>query len=514
MPIRSQVGSELKLLKEIVGGNYTIKRELGSGSMTTVYLAEDEKHNRPVAIKLLQPEFTASLEKEQFLREIRIAASLNHPNILPVYDSEVHGGIYYYVMPYVAGQSLRDRLSRQKRLSIEESFHIVRDLVDALTFAHKQGVIHRDIKPENILLMEGHAVLTDFGIARAMTAAGRDNTSQRGWILGTPAYMSPEQASSSQEIDDRSDIYSLGCVVFEMLTGKPPFTGSSVPVIIMNMFTQDVPSIRTLRPEVPMVAAMAIRKALAKSPDDRFGTISEFVQALESDDITQFHATEESIAVLPFTNLSQEQDTEYLADGLTEEIINALSKVEHLSMVSRTSVYAIRGKNLDVRALGEQLNVLSVLEGTVRKSGNKLRIHAQLIDVANGYQLWSERFNREMEEVFAIQEEIAQNIVRALRVILSKSEEAALVRTSSVDVKAYEYYLRGRQFFHQTRKKSLDFARQMFIRATEIDPGYALAYAGIADSCSLLNTYYPGNAADLAQADEASSRALKLDPEL
>jgi len=504
----------MQLLQAALSGSYLIDREVGCGSMSTVYQAEDRKHHRPVAIKVLQPELTTTLAEQRFLQEIRIAAVLNHPNILPLYDSGVSEGFYYYVMPYVSGQSLRDYIKQSNPLSLEEAFHIVRDIADGLDYAHKQGIVHRDIKPENVLLEEGHAVIMDFGIARAMKAAESDKITRTGWILGTPAYMSPEQAYGHQDIDNRSDLYSLGCVLFEMLTGRPPFTGPNAQVVIMNMFTQDVPPIRTLRPEVPMPVAMAIRKALAKSPTERFATVTDFVQALESDTIAPFQSGKKSIAVLPFTDMSRDQENEYLADGLTEEIINALSQVENLNVVSRTSVYALRGKNLDIRSIGEQLNAFSVLEGTVRRAGNRLRVTVQLIDVTNGYQLWSERFDREMKDVFDIQDEIARNIVRTLRVILRENEQGTLVRRSSVDVRAYEYYLRGRQFFHQTRKKSLEFARQMFTRATEIASGYALAHAGIADSCSLISMYYPGNEAELTLADDASRLALELDPEL
>ena len=503
----------LQDLKAALGDRYVIERELGHGGTSIVFLAEDPKHRRKVALKLLRTELAAGLAVERFLREIEIAAGLTHPHILPLHDSGEAAGFLYYVMPYVEGESLRDRLDRESQLSIREALQIACEVAEALAYAHKHDVIHRDIKPGNILLEEGHAVVTDFGIARAISAAAGKNITETGLAIGTPTYMSPEQGSGEAEIDGRSDLYSLGCVLYEMLAGQPPFGGPNARAIIARHAMDAVPPLRITRPEVPGHVARAVTKALAKAPVDRFATLGSFADALVAVE-ADGEPGSKSIAVLPFTNMSGDPQNEYLADGITEEIINALNKIRGLGVVSRTSVFAYKGKSLDVRRIGEQLNVASVLEGSVRKAGDQLRITAQLVNVVDGYHLWSERYDRKMADVFAIQDEIAENIMRTLRVMLSEDERRAMARPPTADVRAYDFYLRGRQFFHQTRRKSLEFAREMFNRAIEIDPAYALAYAGVADCNSLLHMYYPTTETSLGQADEASRKALDLDPDL
>jgi len=505
---------EITLLKSLFVDQYKIIKSLGSGSIASVYLAEDLRHHRKIAIKVLRPEMTATMASEQFLDEIKIAAALTHPHIVPVYDSGASGGIFYYVMPFIPGESLRERLDNKTHLDIDESLHIIRDIGSALHYAHAHKVVHRDIKPENILLEEGHALLTDFGIAHALSTASNQEISGTHWILGTPAYMSPEQAYGDHNIDHRSDLYSLGCVLFESLTGQPPFTGQNAQQVIAKMLTEDVPPLRISRPEVPYHISLSLRKMLSKNPEERFHTIDAFLESLDASTSEVMQSARKSIAVLPFTNLGGTDENEYLADGLTDEIINALSKIENLNVVSRTSVYAFKEKQLDIRAIGEQLNVSTVLEGSLQKSGEMLRVTGQLIDVANGYHLWSEQFHRKMKDVFTIQDEIAQKIVSALQILLTKQEQYKLSRTPVENVNAYQYYLRGRQYFHQTRKKSLEYAKEMFLKAIEIDPDYARAYAGIAESASQLYMYYPEKTEELEQASDASRRALELDPEL
>jgi len=505
---------EITLLKSLFVDRYKIIKSLGSGSLASVYLAEDLRHHRKIAIKVLRPEMTATMASEQFLDEIKIAAALTHPHIVPVYDSGASGGIFYYVMPFIPGQTLREQLENKTRLDIKEALHIIRDIGSALHFAHANHVVHRDIKPDNILIEEGHALLTDFGIAHALSSVSNQQISGTHWILGTPAYMSPEQAYGDHKIDQRSDLYSLGCVLFEALTGQPPFTGPSAQQIIAKMLTEDVPPLRISRPEVPYHISLALRKVLSKNPDERFQTIDAFLESLDESKSEGRRTVRKSIAVLPFTNLGGTEENEYLADGLTDEIISALSKIENLDVVSRTSVYAFKEKHLDIRAIGEQLSVLTVLEGSLQKSGEILRVTAQLIDVANGYHLWSEQFNRKMKDVFTIQDEIAQKIVNALQIILTKKERDKLSRAPVENVQAYQYYLRGRQYFHQTRKKSLEYAKKMFLKAIEIEPNYAQAYAGVAESCAQIFMYYPEKSEELAQANETSNLALSLDPEL
>ena len=490
--------------------------------MATVYLAHDVKHDREVALKVLHPELSSSLGPDRFLREIKVAARLNHPHILPLHDSGESDGFLYYVMPYVEGESLRAKLNRVGRLPLDEALYLARGVAGALDYAHRQRVVHRDIKPENIMLHEGEAMVMDFGIAKAVSVASGDTLTQMGMMVGTPAYVSPEQAAGEAEIDGRSDQYSLACMLYEILTGKKAFEGATTQAVLSKRFTDPVPSLKKTDPTVPDEIDEAVTKALSKEPRERFNTSSEFAKALvwpkvstPADMAAHKQTTApKSIAVLPFADMSAERENGYFTDGMAEEIINALTTIKALRVASRTSSFAFKGTTEDIRQVGKKLDVATVLEGSVRKAGMKLRINAQLVNVADGYQLWSQRYDRDMEDVFAIQDEIAQNIVKALRVILSEDEKRAIEKVPTANVEAYECYLRGRQFFHQFQKSALEFARQMFTRAIEIDPTYALAYAGLADSCSLLYTNFDASDTNLRNAETASRKALELGPEL
>jgi len=505
---------------------YTLERELGRGGMATVFLARDLKHDRLVALKVLHPELAAALGPERFLREIKVAARLNHPHIVPLHDSGQAGNLLYYVMPYVEGESLRQRLSREKQLPVEDALQIARNVAGALDYAHRHGVVHRDIKPENVMLHEGEALVTDFGIAKAISVAGGESLTQTGVAVGTPTYMSPEQAAGEAEPDGRSDVYSLGCMLYEMLGGGPPFTGPTPQSVIARRFTEPAPSVRAARPTVPDAVEQAVAKALARVPADRFATAAQFAQAIvvhsgttppgATSTVSGAQATGagKSIAVLPFVNMSADPENEYFTDGIAEEIINALTKVQALRVASRTSAFAFKGKSEDIGEIGRKLKVATVLEGSVRKAGNKLRVTAQLVNVADGYHLWSERYDRQLEDVFAIQDEIAENIVRALRVVLSDEEKRAIEQAPTTDIEAYDYYLRGRQFFHQFRRAGIQFARRMFERAMEADPSYAPAYAAAADCCSFLYMYWDASKANLEGADAYSRKALELAPGL
>ncbi|MBA3657455.1 MAG: protein kinase [Gemmatimonadaceae bacterium] len=514
---------QFERLRDALGDTYSIDRELGKGGMATVYLAQDKKHDRVVALKVLHQELAASLGAERFLREIKMVARLNHPHILPLFDSDVADSFLYYVMPYVEGESLRERLDRQQLLPIDEAIRHARSIASALDYAHRQSIIHRDIKPENVMLYEGEAMVMDFGIAKAVSAAGSQTLTQTGMMVGTPAYVSPEQAAG-EELDARSDQYSLACVVYEMLSGERPFTGATAQAVMAKRFSETPKPIRTLRGAVPENVERALEKAMAADSSKRFATTAIFSQALintslktPSDTQTlpnQVVSTAKSVAVLPFANMSADAENEYFTDGMAEEIINALTKIQSLRVASRTSSFAFKGKNEDIGEIGRKLKVSTVLEGSVRKMGNRLRITAQLVNVADGYQLWSERYDREMEDVFAIQDDISQAIVKALRVILSEDEKKAIEKPRTVNVEAYDFYLRGRQYFHQWRRKAMEHARQMFNRAIEIDPDYAIAYAGVADCCSFLYQYWDARESNLRQAEAASKKALELEPGL
>jgi serine/threonine protein kinase/Tfp pilus assembly protein PilF len=505
---------QVSQLNTALAGRYEVESELGTGGMATVYLAEDLKHDRKVAIKVLRPDITAAIGRGRFLREIQIVARLNHPHILPLYDSGEVEGLLLYVMPLVQGESLRERLKRDSVLSIEDAVSVTRDVAEALAHAHGRGVVHRDIKPGNILIEDEHAMVTDFGIALAVSAAGAERITETGVYLGTPEYMSPEQAAGEKDLDGRSDQYSLACVLYEMLTGQPPFVGPSARAIVARHLTDPAPPLSTVRPDVGVGVQEAVARALTKLPVDRFETIEDFVEGLAAEYTSQPLSAPRSIAVLAFANLSTDADNEYLSDGLSDEIINALTRIEDFRVASRTSAFAFKGTSEDIRSIGRRLNVRSVLEGSVRKAGNRLRVTAQLINVEDGYHLWSERYDREMKDVFVIQDEIAENVVAALQVVLSDAEKQAIQKVPTADIEAYDYYLRGRKFFYQFREKSLQYARQMFARAIESDSEYALAYAGVADSCSFLYMYFDSSRANLAQATEASETALQLDPAL
>jgi serine/threonine protein kinase/Tfp pilus assembly protein PilF len=492
--------------------------------MATVYLAQDTKHDRVVALKVLHPDLAASLGPERFLREIKLAARLNHPHILPLYDSGESHGFLYYVMPYVEGESLRERLEREKQLPVEEAVHHAKAIASALDYAHRQKIVHRDIKPENVMLYEGEAMVMDFGIAKAVSSAATETLTQTGMMVGTPAYVSPEQASGELNIDGQSDQYSLACVLYEMLAGERPFTGPTPQAVMTKRFTEKPKGLRQVRGSVPEHVETAVLRAMETTPTDRFTTTAQFAQALgtellatPSDTATvpqMVVSAAKSVAVLPFTNMSNDPESEYFTDGMAEELINALSKIQSLRVASRTSSFVFKGKSEDISEIGRKLKVSTVLEGSVRKIGNRLRIGAQLINVADGYQLWSGKFDRDMEDVFTIQDEISQAIFDALRVILSEGEKKAIERDRSVNVQAYEYYLRGRQFIHQWSRSGLEYARQMFRRAIELDPDYSLAYAGLADSCSLLFMNCDAREQNLTQGNAASRRALELGPDL
>jgi TolB-like protein/predicted RNase H-related nuclease YkuK (DUF458 family) len=466
-------------LKAALSDRYAIERELGSGGMATVYLAEDLKHHRKVAVKVLRPDLAAALGTDRFHREIEIAARLTHPHILALHDSGEADGFLYYVMPHVEGESLRQRLNRETQLPIDDALHISAQVAAALDYAHRHEVIHRDIKPENVMLHEGEAMVTDFGIALAVTAAGGERLTETGLSLGTPAYMSPEQVAGAQVIDGRSDIYSLACVLYEMLAGDPPFTGATPQVVLARHVTDQVAPITTARSSVPAHVAAAISKALGKAPADRFDSAQAFSAALVGES-KEVEPDTKSIAVLPFANLSPDRENEYFSDGLAEDIIDALTQVPELRVMARTSAFAFRGKEQDVRQIGAELNVAHILEGSVRRAGNRLRVTAQLVKASDGYHLWSQRFDRELTDVFAIQDEISQAIVEKLRVRLAG--DRPLVKRYTENLAAYDLCLKGRYIASRMTPESLEVGRRHYEQAIALDPNYVPGYVRLAES--------------------------------
>jgi serine/threonine-protein kinase len=497
---------------------YTVERELGRGGMATVYLAEEKKHGRKVAIKVLRPELTASLGTERFLREIGIAARLSHPHIVPLIDSGTAGGMLYYVQPHVPGGSLRERLVQERRLSIKDALRIAQEVGAGLDFAHRNGFVHRDVKPENILFADGHAVLADFGVARAVCAPGatpvRDMVTDAGFAVGTPEYMSPEQASGEPNLGNASDVYSLACVAYEMLTGEPPLRGAGARATMAKHVTEMPRPVRGLRPEVPLAAERALARALEKDPAQRFASAADFVTALlaEGTGIPLTPAATRSIAVLPFVNASADRDNEYLSDGITDELIDALAQITGLRVSSRTSVFALKGKPLDVRAVGALLGASVVLEGTVRKSGDKLRITAQLTSTDDGRLLWSHRYDRQLVDVFTIQDEIAGTIVSTLRATMFADLSEHVPRRYTENIQAYGLYLKGRYAWNKRTQEGVAEAIRYFEQAIAEDPEYAPAYAGLADSYSLDVDYRAVPVAEpFARAKLYARKALALD---
>jgi eukaryotic-like serine/threonine-protein kinase len=550
------------------GSRYRVERELGRGGMATVYLARDLRHDRLVALKLLHPELAGSLGLDRFLREIDIAARLQHPNILPLFDSGTTedlgaGARPFYAMPYVPGESLRDRLNREKQLGMEEALRITGEVAAALSYAHEQGVVHRDIKPENVLLGGGHAMVADFGIAKALDAAGGEKLTSTGLSLGTPAYMSPEQATAGT-VDARADIYSLGCLLYEMLAGDPPFSGSTPRAVMARHALDPVPSVRTARPGVSPGVESAIHRALEKVPADRFGSVGEFAEALcrraeESKDVGQgpqarprawglyagiaalaivlllgglvagprmfrrptgtpvAAAGPRMLVVLPFKNLGDSADA-YFADGLTEELTSRLAGLTELRVISRTSAEQYRGSTRSLKEIGAELGARYVLEGSVHldRAGGRVRVRPRLITVADDSQLWSEPYEVALTQVFLVQSDIAERVTRALDLALRPPEQEALARAGTTDPEAYDFYLRGNDYLGRSNQAAdLANAAGLYQQAVEADPKFAAAYAKLARCHTQIYWhYYDRTEGRLELAKLALDSAVRLGPSL
>jgi TolB-like protein len=430
--------------------------------MATVFRARDLRHDRTVAIKVLNPDLAARLGAERFHREIQITARLQHPNILPVFDSGESDGVLWYAMPLAEGSSLRERMDSEGRLSVAETLRIVREVADALDHAHAMGVIHRDIKPENILLSRGHALVADFGIARRPEEGA--GLTVAGFVVGTPAYMSPEQALGESGVDRRSDIYALGCVTFEMLSGIVPHGERGSDRILVRRITDPAPSLAAHCP-VPQAVDEALTRALAPSAEDRYDSATEFVAALERPDdpgaTGARTATVRSVAVLPFGSLTPDAECDLFSDGLTDEVITSLSGLRRLRVTSRPSVMRLKGDRRSAPAIARELGVQYLLSGTVRRAGSKLRISVQLVDARLDAQLWAERFDGVLDDVFAIQERIADAAVEALAVRLTGSEARHVHNRPIEDIRAWECYVRGRHEAWGMTAESLERADQL-----------------------------------------------------
>ena len=535
-------------LRAALAGRYEIGREIGQGAFATVYLANDARLDRQVALKVLNADPSSEKGELRFIQEIRILARLQHPNILPLHDSGHVEALLYYLMPYVSGETLRARMARERQVPIDAAIRISCEVGDALSYAHRKHVIHRDIKPENILLSDGHAIVADFGIARAIDLGGVQQLTRTGMGgPGTPAYMSPEQLMGDRELDGRTDIYSLGCVLYEMLTGKPPFAGKEG---FVKRFTELPPRPSIVRKEVLVWLDAVVLKALARQPEERFGRAEDLVRALSDHTSIDTHPpttsttgasndsprsvetiayrltptaanrlreTEQpSIGVLPFANMSENPDNEYFSDGITEEILNALSRIPTLKVAARTSTFALKGKSLGITEIGQLLNVKTILEGSVRRMGQRVRISAQLVNARDGYHIWSERYDREIEDVFEIQDEIARTIVDRLKVKLTAAQDEALGKRHTENVKAYELYLRGRHCWYRWNMTAmLEKAIRHYEHALAKDPNYALAYHGLADAYSVPGLWgFLPTSEVLPRALAAATRAVELAPEL
>jgi serine/threonine-protein kinase len=513
----------LERLSATLASRYRLERELGQGGMARVFLAHDLKYEREVAVKVLRPDLAAEVGAARFLREIQIAARLHHPHILPLYDSDQMDDLVFYVMPYVKGESVKQRIARERQLPVNDALQIAREVADALSYAHGAGVVHRDIKPGNILLDAGHAVVADFGIARAMGIG--DTTT--GHVIGTPAYMSPEQVEDSKYLDARTDIYSLGCVLFEMLTGEPPFRGSTLTAVIANRLTTPAPSPRSFRELVPEAVDTAVRKAMATLPADRFSTASQFADALSppatvaiavgaAQAIQDVSDAGKSVAVLPFENMSTDPENEYFSDGITDDIIAQLSKVSALKVISRTSSMQYKKTTKKITAIADELGVGAVLEGSVRRAGQRVRIVVHLVEPKTEKHLWGDTFDRQLADIFEVQSEVAQQITGALKLALSPEEKQRVEKKATGDVDAYNMYLLGR--FHANKWAEADVLKgiEYFQAAIAKDPAYAVAYAGLADAYELLSIGFSSKppAEYLSLAKGMALKALEMDDSL
>jgi serine/threonine-protein kinase len=506
--------------------HYHIVESIGRGGMGVVYKAEDVRLGRSVAIKFLPAEMAQSAEAlDRFQREARSASSLNHPNICTVYDVGSYEGQSFIVMEYLQGETLKDRLLRGIP-ALDELLRLSIQITDALETAHSKGIVHRDVKPQNIFVTDtGQIKIMDFGLAKMSTSIVNESTvvetatvTKPGTLVGTIAYMSPEQARG-EELDRRTDLFSFGVVLYEMATHSLPFAGSSPATLFDHILNKTPTAPTSANPNLPYGLELIIYRTLSKDRKDRYQTAAE-IRA----DLTRLQAeptlrtirrhvpTQQSIAVLPFVNLTPDPDSEYFADGLTDDLINALSQVEGLHVVARTSAFRFKGAAQDVREIGLRLGVQTVLEGSVRQRGSRIRVATQLVSVLDGYQLWSERYDREVTDVFAIQDEISEAIVETLKIKLSSRRK---IETYTNDIEAYNLYLKGLFHLNKRHPQSFTKAIELFSQAIQRDSQYAPAYSALSNAYALCAFHADASPKDvLPQAISAARRALEIDDSL
>jgi serine/threonine-protein kinase len=538
---RTKVTTELReQLQATLGRGYTLERELPGGGMSRVFVAEERALGRRVVVKILPPEMARDVSLERFHREIHLAAGLLHPHIIPLLSAGDADGLPYYTMPFIVGESLRLRLAREGRLGLEDAVRLTREVATALDYAHRQGIVHRDIKPENILLHDGHALVTDFGIARAISRSMPVSTlTTVGVTLGTPLYMSPEQGDPDREIDGRSDIYSLGCVLYEMLVGEPPFRGRTGAAIVVRHLRDPVPRPSALRPDVPETLDDVVARTLAKEPANRFASGGDLARALDQavpagrPAVTSFVRSPEAaeagwtsssiaadsrrfVAVLPFENMSADPENEYFSDGVHEEIIAQLSKIRGLKVISRSSVMRYKKSQQPAREIGTALGVSHLLAGSVRRAGHRVRISAQLTDSDTDETVWAETYDRQMDDIFAIQSEVAEQIAARMETRVTTGERSRLNRKPTDDVEAYNLYLLGRHHYNKVTPADFTKAVDYYRAAIARDPKFGRAYAALADAQFYAGAGYWGVRPHdtYPEAYAAAKRALELDPSL
>ncbi len=500
--------------------HYEVGELLGTGGMGEVYKATDLRLRRRVALKFLPPLADAAM-RHRLVREAQAASLLDHPNICTIFEvDETPAGEVFIAMAYYEGETL-DRALEGGPLPAGRALSIAVQAGRGLAAAHEELIVHCDVKPGNLLIARGDTVkILDFGIARPLREA---EAAEDAEAMGTPAYMAPEQLRR-EPVDQRTDVWSLGVVLYEALTGAQPFRGEGVAAVVDAVLNARVVPASALRPGLPPRLDQIVGKALARNPRLRYDRIDQMVRelmgvqaAIDSGALTirvPASASKSSVAVLPFEDMSPARDQGYLCDGIAEEVLRALSRVPDLYVASRTSSFQFRGQAADIRDIGARLNVNTVLEGSVRRAGDRVRVTAQLVSVSDGYRLWGDRYDRDIEDIFAIEDEIAERIAQALEVTFAARARPSGRGEFEPDAEAYQLYLQGRSFIHQHRRKGFEIALQTFAQAIDLSPRYARAYAGIADCHAFLNLYFGHGAEAIEAADAASARALALEPEL